>query len=89
MGRCQFCYTSPWMSLYILRKGIIETEATGEVVGVARPYIHLLGVDITDVIRSKDGAGIRKLASPHQETRLSTVPRQPRGFRRYSPKLLR
>lgn len=79
----------PAMALYVLRNGTIETEAHGEVVGATRAYIHLIGENITDVVRKRAALGIRRVPyTAHQEAGLPPVPRQPRNFKLYSPKLL-
>lgn len=74
------------MSVYRLRAGSIETNPDGEVVGASRAYIHLLGEDITDVIKRPEVRGITK---SHEEARLPSVQAQQRNFRQYRSSLLR
>jgi hypothetical protein len=74
------------MTEYKLKQGSIETNSDGEIVGANIHYIHLLGEDITDVIRRKEARGIAKA---HTEDRLSPVPRKQGNFRRYDSDLLR
>lgn len=79
------------MALYILRNGTIETEKHGEVVGATRAYIHLIGENITDVVRKRDARGIRRVPynAAHQATGLPGVPEEKRAFRVHHPNLLR
>jgi hypothetical protein len=74
---------------YILSKGTIEVNNEFEVIGVCVAYIHLLGMDISDVVRRKEARGIRRVAEPYPETRLSNMQRQERAFRIYGKGLLR
>jgi len=77
------------MSEYQLSKGSIETNKDGEVVGASIGYFHLIGEDISDVIRRKEARGIRKSADEtHTTGRLPAVQRKS-GFKRYRSSLLR
>jgi hypothetical protein len=73
------------MPVYILRKGNIETDTTGEVVGASRAYIHLLCEDITNVIGRAEARGI---ARSHEEDGLPAVQVEQRAFRKYNGSLL-
>jgi hypothetical protein len=79
------------MVQYRLKRGTVETNKDGEIVGVSRPYIHLLGEDITDVVRRKEARGIRRLGEEpsHSEARLPGVQKEERTFRHYDSNLLR
>lgn len=71
---------------YLLKEGSIETNTDGEVVGATISYVHLLGEDISDVVRRKEARGIAK---SYAEDRLPTVQKKQRNFRRYDSNLLR
>ena len=73
---------------YELSRGSIETNSDGEVVGVSQEYIHLLGLDISDVVKRPEVQGIRKLAETHEQRRVSVVQAQQRRFRRYGKDVL-
>lgn len=75
------------MPVYILTHGTIETNSDGEVVGVSTAYIHLLGEDISVVIRQPESRGITR-ASTHEETRLPSVQKKQRNFRKYGKNVL-
>jgi len=74
------------VSEYLLKKGSIETNEDGEVIGASVGYFHLIGEDITDVIRRPEARGISKT---YPTTRLSSMQRQQRAFRLYGKNLLR
>jgi hypothetical protein len=58
------------VSVYRIRKAIIETDSGGTVVGANKHGIKYFGEDITDVIRRVKG--ISKMGA-HEETRLRVV----------------
>ena len=74
---------------YVLSKGTFETNEDGEVIGVSVAYLHLLGMDISDVVRRKEARGIRRMEPAYPETRLSNLQRKERAFRIYGKGLLR
>jgi hypothetical protein len=79
------------MPVYLLKQGTIETNSDGEVVGVSRAYIHLLGKDITYVVRRKEARGIRRepsVADAYQEAGLSSVQTPKSRFRQYGKNVL-
>ena len=76
------------MAVYLLKQGTIETNNDGEIVGVSRAYIHLLGRDISDAVRRPELQGIKKSPEAHQETRLPFVQKEQRGFRQYGKHVL-
>ena len=78
------------MVVYLLKQGTIETNSDGEVVGVSRAYIHLLGRDITNVVRRAEARGIRReslqgqfSSNPQPETGLPSMQKAKAGFLRY------
>ena len=74
------------MPIYNLNKGTIETNQDGEVVGASEAYTHLLGWDISDVIRKRWARGISR--DTHEEERLPFVQKEQRNFRRYGKDVL-
>jgi hypothetical protein len=69
---------------YLLKAGQIETNPEGMVVGADKSYTHLVGEDITDVIRRQEARGIQRQHSRTQQTaRLPTVQPAASGFRKY------
>jgi hypothetical protein len=74
------------MSEYLLKKGSIETNSDGEVVGATSSYFHLIGEDISDVVRRREARGIRKAA--HPDPGLPHLQKVQKGFRTYGKSLL-
>ncbi len=70
------------MTVYLMGQDTIETNQDGDIVGASGQFIYLIGWTIEEVIRECNAIRIR-IRKSHQDTRLPSLQRKKRAFKRY------